>query len=37
MPVFGKLIQQVGPEAVEKDMGYYIGQGNRMLQKRDAK
>ncbi|WP_202974286.1 enoyl-CoA hydratase/isomerase family protein [Xanthomonas campestris] len=32
MPVFGKLMQEVGPATVENRMGYYIGEGNRRLQ-----
>ncbi|HEX8406357.1 MAG TPA: enoyl-CoA hydratase/isomerase family protein [Duganella sp.] len=32
LPVFGKLIQEVGPLKVENDLGYYIGLGNQRLQ-----
>jgi enoyl-CoA hydratase/carnithine racemase len=31
MPVFGQIIQKVGPEKVESNLGYYVGEGNRQL------
>ncbi|MGY5804452.1 enoyl-CoA hydratase/isomerase family protein [Rhizobium sp. LEGMi12c] len=33
MGVFGKLVQDVGPQKVETNMGHYIGVGNDSLQK----
>lgn len=32
MPVFGKTFQEFGPEKVESNMGFYLGEGNRQLQ-----
>lgn len=33
MPLFGKMSQEVGTEKIENNMGYYIGEGNKQLQK----
>lgn len=31
MPLFGKVIQEMGPLKVENNMGYFIGEGNKQL------
>lgn len=33
MPVFGGIYKEVGPGKVEDNMGYYVGEGNRRLQR----
>ncbi|QEM07181.1 enoyl-CoA hydratase/isomerase family protein [Mucilaginibacter rubeus] len=34
IPVLGKMLNDVGPLKVEKNMGYYIGEANKQLQKK---
>ena len=33
VPVLGKMLNEVGPLKVEKNLGYYIGEANKQLQK----
>lgn len=37
MPLFGKVIQEMGPLKVENNMGYFIGEGNKQLQQSGKK